>query len=358
MITYFIKKITYSALVLWGVITVVFFLFNILPGDPARMMLDKREDSKQLLVIKHKYGFDRNPLEQYLLYINDLSPISFHYHHRDSFTSLSKGKYTFFQLYRSSKGSIVLKYPYLRDSFVRHDCSVTSIISSTFINTLVLAIASMAFALIFGLLFGVIAALYKDSMADKIVLLISALGMSLPSFFMSILIAWFFGFLLHTYTGLSMTGSLFEVDDYGRGYFLQVRNLILPALTLGVRPLSVVVQLTRSSLLDVLSMDYVRTATAKGLSKYIVIFRHALRNALNPVVTAVSGWLASLLAGAVFVEYIFAWNGIGKEIVDSLNMMDLPVIMGLVLFVASIFILINIIVDLIYMWLDPRIRIE
>jgi peptide/nickel transport system permease protein len=105
-------------------------------------------------------------------------------------------------------------------------------------------------------------------------------------------------------------------------------------------------------------MDYVRTATAKGLSKFTVIFKHALYNALNPVVTAVSGWFASLLAGAVFVEYIFAWNGIGKEIVDALNKMDLPVVMGSVLFIASIFVIINIIVDLIYGWLDPRIRIS
>jgi peptide/nickel transport system permease protein len=105
-------------------------------------------------------------------------------------------------------------------------------------------------------------------------------------------------------------------------------------------------------------MDYIRTATAKGLSKFTVIFKHALRNALNPVVTAVSGWFASLLAGAVFVEYIFAWNGIGKEIVDALNKMDLPVVMGAVLFIASIFVIINILVDLIYGWLDPRIKIS
>ena len=190
------------------------------------------------------------------------------------------------------------------------------------------------------------------------ILFVSVLGMSLPSFFSSILVAWFFAYLLHDYTGLSMTGSLYEVDDYGRGSFLQLKNLILPALTLGIRPLSVIIQLSRNSLLEVLSMDYIRTATAKGLSKFMVIFKHALRNALNPVVTAVSGWFASLLAGAVFVEYIFAWNGIGKEIVDALNKMDLPVVMGAVLFIASIFVIINILVDLIYGWLDPRIKIS
>jgi len=154
-----------------------------------------------------------------------------------------------------------------------------------------------------------------------------------------------------------MTGSLYEVDDYGRGSFLQFKNLILPALTLGIRPLSVIIQLYRNSLLEVLFMDLIKTASAKGLSKFTVIFKHAHRNALNPVVTAVSGWFASLLAGAVFVEYIFAWNGIGKEIVDALNKMDLPVVMGAVLFIASIFVIINILVDLIYGWLDPRIKI-
>ena len=105
-------------------------------------------------------------------------------------------------------------------------------------------------------------------------------------------------------------------------------------------------------------MDYIRTAKAKGLNKFIIVFKHALRNSLNPVITAVSGWFASLLAGAVFVEYIFAWNGLGKEIVDALNNMDLPVVMGSVIFISLIFVIINILVDLIYAWIDPRVRIE
>jgi peptide/nickel transport system permease protein len=205
---------------------------------------------------------------------------------------------------------------------------------------------------------GVISALYKDTFFDKLVLFISVIGMSLPSFLASIIIAWLFGFVLNSYTGLNMTGSLYEVDDYGRGLFLQINNLILPAITLAIRPLSVIIQLCRNSLLEVLSMDYIRTATAKGLSKFLVIFKHALSNALNPVITAVSGWFASMLAGAVFVEYIFAWNGIGKEIVDALNKLDLPVVMGSVLFISLIFVIINIIVDLIYGWLDPRIRLN
>ena len=220
-----------------------------------------------------------------------------------------------------------------------------------------MAVSSICIALLIGILLGVLAAIYKDSWIDKLALFFSVLGMSVPSFFSAILFAWFFGFLLADITGLSMTGSLYEVDDYGRGEFIKLKNLILPAITLGIRPLSVIVQLTRNSLLEVLKMDYMRTAIAKGLSKFVVLFKHGLRNALNPVVTAVSGWFASMLAGAVFVEYIFAWNGIGKEIVDALNNLDLPVVMGAVLFIATIFVVVNIVVDIIYGILDPRIRI-
>ena len=181
--------------------------------------------------------------------------------------------------------------------------------------------------------------------------------MSVPSFFSAILFAWFFGFVLHRYTNLNMTGSLYELDDFGEKVHLQLKNLLLPAIVLGIRPLAVVTQLMRNSLLEVLQQDYIRTARAKGLSEWQVIFGHALKNSLNPVVTAVSGWFASMLAGAVFVEYIFGWNGLGKEIVDALNTLDLPIIMGAVLVIALLFIVINIFVDLIYTWLDPRIRL-
>ena len=357
MILFIIRKLIYGSIVLWGVLTVVFFLFNILPADPARMMLDKREDAEQLAVIKHKYGFDRPIIEQYFMYINDVSPFSIHSNDTEDFTSLETNKYDYVKLFSILEMTVVAKIPYLRESFVSAGESVVSIISRTFKNTFVLAFSAILIALLIGLLLGVLSAIYKDTFLDKLILFISALGMSLPSFFASILIAWIFGFILHAYTGLSMTGSLFEVDDYGRGLSLELKNLILPAITLGIRPLAVIIQLSRSSLLDVFSMDYIRTARAKGLSNVVIIIKHALTNALNPVVTAISGWFASLLAGAVFVEYIFGWNGIGKEIVDSLNKMDLPVIMGSVLLIALLFVVINILVDLIYGWLDPRVRI-
>ena len=189
-------------------------------------------------------------------------------------------------------------------------------------------------------------------------MVLSVLGMSFPSFFAAIIIAWVFAFLLSDYTGLNMTGSLYTVDDFGRGEYLNLKNLILPALTLGIRPLGVIVELTRNSMLEVMSQDYIRTARAKGLSEFRVVTRHALKNALNPVVTAVSGWFASLMAGAVFVEYVFDWKGIGVVIVDALEKYDFPVIMGTVLFISVILIIINILTDISYALLDPRVGLE
>jgi peptide/nickel transport system permease protein len=216
-------------------------------------------------------------------------------------------------------------------------------------------VSAIFIAMFIGIILGIVSVLYKDGWIDKLIQLVSTFGMSVPSFFSAILFAWLFGFVLHEYTGLNMTGSLYEVDDFGEGSYIQWKNLILPALVLGIRPLAVVSQLMRNSLLEVLNQDYIRTAKAKGLSSYQVIKRHALKNALNPVITAISGWFASMLAGAVFVEYIFGWNGLGKEIVEALNTLDLPVIMGAVIVIATLFILINIFVDLIYGWLDPKI---
>lgn len=344
-------------LTLFGVVTVIFFLFAVLPGDPARMMLDQNENSEQLAIIKKKYGFDKPVGVQYLYYLNDLSPISFHSTNENDYTYLAEGKYFAAKLFTIGGTTTVLKTPYLRESFQKSGKKVTRVIGDTLPNTVVLAVFAIIIAIIIGVALGIVSALYKDTWLDRLIALVSTLGMSLPSFFAAILFAWVFGFLLHRYTGLNMTGSLYEVDDFGKGSYISWKNIILPSVVLGIRPLGVVIQLMRNSLLEVLGMDYIRTARAKGLSELHIIRRHALKNALNPVVTAISGWFASMLAGAVFVEYIFGWNGLGKEVVEALNTLDLPVIMGSVLVIAATFVLINILVDLIYAWLDPRIRL-
>lgn len=355
MTGYVLQKIGYAFLTLLGVVTVIFFLFTVLPGDPARMMLGQNESAEQIAVVKKKYGFDKPVSIQYLNYLNDLSPISFHSTQVDDYSFLSEKKYSAVSLFTVGGTTVALKFPYLRESFQKNGKKVSAVISETLPNTFVLAVSAICIAMLLGVMLGIISVLGKDGWIDKSIQFISTLGMSVPSFFSAIIFAWIFGFLLHEYTGLNMTGSLYEVDDFGEGTHLQLKNLILPAIVLGIRPLAVVSQLMRNSLLEVLNQDYIRTAKAKGLSRYTVLKRHALKNSLNPVVTAISGWFASMLAGAVFVEYIFGWNGLGKEIVEALNTLDLPVIMGAVIVIASLFILINIFVDVIYGWLDPKI---
>lgn len=338
--------------------TVIFFLFNVLPGDPAQMMLGQNEDSKQLAIVKQKYGFDKPLSTQYLYYLNDLSLVSFHSKNSNDYTFLRDGKYSATPLFSIGNTTTVVKFPYLRESFTKQGKKVNEVITETLPNTFVLAVSAICIAIFIGICLGIVSALFKDRWLDKAIQVISTLGMSVPSFFSAILFAWFFGFVFHKYTNLEMTGSLYELDDYGEAMHIQWKNLLLPAIVLGIRPLAVVIQLMRNSLLEVLNQDYIRTARAKGLSEFQIIRKHAVKNALNPVVTAISGWFASMLAGAVFVEYIFGWNGLGKEIVNALNTLDLPVIMGAVLIIALIFIIINIFVDIIYAWLDPKVKLE
>ncbi len=345
-------------LTLFGVVTVIFFLFNVLPGDPAQMMLGQNEDSAQLELVKQKYGFDKPISTQYFYYLNDLSPISFHSQTETDYTYLREGKYSAISLFSIRNTTTVIKLPYLRESFTKQGKKVSQVLAETLPNTFVLAVSAICIALLIGLVLGVVSALYKDTWLDKAIQIVSTIGMSVPSFFSAILFAWLFGFVLHKYTHLEMTGSLYELDDYGEAMHIQWKNLILPAIVLGIRPLAVVIQLMRNSLLEVFNQDYIRTARAKGLSEFQIIRKHAIKNALNPVVTAISGWFASMLAGAVFVEYIFGWNGLGKEIVNALNTLDLPVIMGSVLIIALLFIIINIFVDIIYAWLDPKVTLE
>ncbi|MFV0572796.1 MAG: ABC transporter permease [Xanthomarina gelatinilytica] len=358
MIRYILNKTFYALLTLLGVNTVIFFLFNVLPGDPAQMMLGQNEDSAQLELVKQKYGFDKPISTQYFYYLNDLSPISFHSQTETDYTYLSEGKYSAISLFSIGNTTTVIKLPYLRESFTKQGKKVSQVLAETLPNTFVLAVSAICIALLIGLVLGVVSALYKDTWLDKAIQIVSTIGMSVPSFFSAILFAWLFGFVLHKYTNLEMTGSLYELDDYGEAMHIQWKNLILPAMVLGIRPLAVVIQLMRNSLLEVFNQDYIRTARAKGLSEFQIIRKHAIKNALNPVVTAISGWFASMLAGAVFVEYIFGWNGLGKEIVNALNTLDLPVIMGSVLIIALLFIIINIFVDIIYAWLDPKVTLE
>lgn len=345
MLSYLTKKLLYGLLVLAGVVVIVFFLFQGF-GDPARLVLGQTGDSATIQNIRKELALDQPKWKQFVYYLNDVSPIAIH-----STDEIERKQLKGFFIGGDTKFAI--KLPYLRRSYQTKK-DVSEVLGEALPGTIILAFAAMFIATILGILLGVVAAVKKGTWMDTSSVFASVLGISAPSFFMGIVLAYLFGFVFSQYTGLQMTGSLYDIDPF-EGKSLQLKNLILPAITLGIRPLAIITQLTRSAMLDVLNQDYIRTAKAKGLSNKRVVLVHALRNALNPVITAVTGWFAELLAGAFFVEYIFGWKGIGKVTVDALEKLDFPVVMGSVLITATFFILVNLLADLLYGVVDPRI---
>jgi peptide/nickel transport system permease protein len=348
MLLFITRKLLYGLFVLLGVVVLVFFLFQGF-GDPARLVIGQTGDSATIQNIRKELALDQPEWKQFALYLNDVSPLSF-YSSQDIASRSISG------IFIGGDNMLVIKFPYLRRSY-QSKKEVSQILWDALPGTLILAISAMLIATVLGILLGVLAAVKQNTWMDTTAIFSSVLGISAPSFFMGIILAFVFGFVLSGYTGLHMTGSLFAYDAFA-GKQLELKNLILPAVTLGIRPLAIITQLTRSSMLDVLSMDYIRTAYAKGLNKTAVIFKHALRNALNPVITAITGWFAELLAGAFFVEYIFGWKGIGKVTVDALEKLDFPVVMGSVLLTATFFVVINMLADILYGIVDPRVRIR
>ncbi|MGN7786968.1 ABC transporter permease [Niabella sp. 22666] len=347
MVQYLIKKILYSILVLAGVVVLVFFLFQGF-GDPARLVMGQTGDAKTQENIRKELYLDQPKWKQFLLYVNDVSPIAIHSKEEISAKQL-KG------VFIGGERKLGIKLPYLRRSY-QSKREVGSILMQALPGTIMLTIAAMAIAVVIGIPLGVVAAVKQNTWLDTSAIFSSIIGISAPSFFMGIVIAYLFGFVWTKYTGLQISGNWFDIDEVTGERIFSFKNLLLPAITLGIRPLAIITQLTRSAMLDVLDQDYIRTAYAKGLSKWIVVWRHALKNALNPVITAITGWFAELLAGAFFVEYIFGWQGIGKVTVDALEKLDYPVVMGSVLISATFFVLMNIIADLLYGVFDPRVR--
>lgn len=355
MPSFILKKILYGLLVLAGVVVLVFFLFQGF-GDPSRLVMGQTGDSltqanirKEIYLINEK-GEPIPKFKQFLYYLNDVSPICLH-SKKDIAQKGLRG------IFLGANIKFGLKIPYLRRSY-QSKREVGNILMQALPGTILLATAAMFIAILVGIPLGVVAAVRQNSWLDTSAVFSSIVGISVPSFFMGIIIAYVFGFLLSDWTGLHISGSWFDIDDVTGQRRLSLQNLILPAITLGIRPLAIITQLTRSALLDVLDQDYIRTAYAKGLSRRRVIWKHGLRNALNPVITAVTGWFAELLAGAFFVEYIFGWQGLGKVTVDALEKLDYPVVMGSVLVSAAFFIMVNILADILYGVVDPRVKMK
>ena len=320
------------------------------PVDPARLTFGQRTDSAALERKQAELFLDKPLHVQMLYYLNDISPIGW----GDGTRYATKGISYFKPLGDSQSKSILFKVPYFRESF-QSGRSVSALLIDAIPKTMILAVTAMMIAILFGILLGIIAALVKDTWLDQFIISVSVLGISVPSYVSAIILALVFGFVLRDYTGLNLQGSIFDINDIGDEVIVW-KNLILPAIALGVRPLAIITQLMRSSLLDILTQDYMRTAKAKGLEFKKVVLNHAVKNSLNPVFTAVTGWFASLLAGAFFVENVFNFKGVGGLTVNALVNYDIPVLLGCVIFVCVVFISINILVDYGYRVFDPKVK--
>jgi peptide/nickel transport system permease protein len=344
---FFLKKTGYASLVLLGVTCLVFILFQGF-GDPARLVAGQAGDQKTMQQIRKSLHLDQPRWKQLLFYINDVSPICIH-PKNDIEEKKLKG------LFIGNNLKFGIKYPFLGKSYQSKQ-NVDEILGEALPGTIVLALAAIIFALTGGLLLGMIAAVYRGKWPDHLAITASIAGTSFPSFFVAIVLAYLIGILWHQYSGLMPNGSLFAINEVSGRKYLEIKNLILPAVTLGLRPLAIITQLTRSSLIEVMQQDYIRTGFAKGLSKTSVMMKHALPNAFNPVLSATTGWFAEMLAGSFFIEYIFGWKGIGKVTVDALEKLDYPVVMGAVLLSATLFTLINFLSDVLFRMADKRIQ--
>lgn len=348
---YVFRRLMYGLLVMALVVATITGIIFLAPVDPAQLTFGQRSDISTVKAKTAELGLDQALHVQLGLYLRDISPISVL-----EMSSENQRKHHFVELIAwSSSQSLVLKMPYLRESY-QSGRPVSEILAEAIPATALLAGTAMLLATFLGLIFGVFAALKPHSWLDHLVSVISVFGYSLPSYVAAMLLALVLGYALGDWTGLEIQGSLFVLDDFGE-WQLRWRNLILPTLALGLRPVALITQLTRSAMLDVLSQDFVRTATAKGLTRQRVIVKHALRNALNPLVSAISGWFAALLTGAFFVENVFNFKGLGDATVNAMLNFDIPVVLGCVLFTSAVFIVINLMADLLYAWLDPRVRL-
>lgn len=308
MFSYIIRKILYAVPVVWGVITVVFILINVVPGDPAMIMMGQRGDEETLAKIRTDMGLDLPLHEQYTRFLGQFI-----------------------------RGDLGTSY--------RTNEKVTDALAGHFSATARLALGALAVGTVLGVTMGVVSAVKQYSFFDYSAMFIAIAGVSAPVFWVGLLLLMVFAYGLGWIPGAG----------YGDGSF---QYLILPMITLGVRPAALTARLTRSCMLEVLNQDYIRTAFAKGLPGSIVVVKHALKNAMIPVITILGTQISELLSGAVLTETIFAWPGIGRLSVDSLLARDLPMIRGTVIFMALIFLVANLLVDISYGFFDPRIRYD
>jgi len=329
---YIIKRLLNILIMLFAVSIIIFLLVRFIPGDPARTMAGEHASKEILEEMRKKWGLDKPVWKQYIIW---------------------------------------LKYAIRGDfgrSIMTHESVLTEIMQR-FPNTLELSIFAILFASSFGILAGVISAIKRYTVFDYTVMFIALFGVSMPIFWLAIMLVLLFSIklnLLPTGGRLSVFYSikpithLYLIDslitlNFG-AFFDALKHLILPSIALGTIPMAFIARITRSSMLNVINQDYIRTARAKGLPEKTVIVKHALRNALIPILTSAGTEFAMLMGGAVLTETIFYWPGLGTYIVQAVNARDYPAIQGAVIFVAFVVAIVNLIVDVLYAYIDPRIH--
>ena len=331
---YAIKRFLTIVPVLVGVSLIVFGFIHLIPGDPAVTMLGERATPERVAEIRTQLGLDRPLYVQYLIYVG--------------------------KIVRGDLGASIL-----RGDPVLHD------LAKRFPATVELALSAITVAVLIGVPMGIVAAVWRNSLFDALSRLIALTGVSMPIFWLGLMLAWVFGvvlgllptgFRLNTSVTIVPVTNLFLVDSLlagdGEAFAAAARHLVLPAVALSTIPMAVIARMTRASLLEILSQDYIRTAESKGLPQRAVILRHAMRNALLPVMTVTGLQIGRLLAGAILTETIFSWPGIGLWIFEAIQARDYPIVQGATLFIATIFVLVNLLTDLLYAVVDPRIRYD
>jgi peptide/nickel transport system permease protein len=309
MLTFLIRRLIAIVPILFGISLIIFILMSIVPGDPIAGLIDPRQgsfDPKAAEELRKQWGLDRPKHEQYLLFLGN-----------------------------ALQGD-------LGRSLHQHS-PVINLVAERFPATGRLALAAMLYATLVGVGMGILAAVKRNTWLDTGCMMVALVGVSMPVFWLGLMLMLLFGVILH----------VLPVSGMGQG---ELKYLILPAVTLGSVVTGIIARVTRSAMLNVINQDYILTARAKGLDERGVIWRHAIKNALIPVVTIVGVQTGGLLAGAVITETVFNWPGVGRLLVTSIFQRDLPVVQGVVLSLALMFALVNLVVDLVYGYIDPRIR--
>ncbi len=331
---YIIKRLIQIIPVIIGVTIIAFALIHLAPGDPARTMLGQHATQQEINEIREKYGLDEPLYIQYVIWLNDVI-------HGDLGRSI------------------------LTKEFVINE------IAARFPNTIELTIAAMIFAIIIGALAGIISASKQYSITDYTVMGIALFGISMPVFWLGIMLMLIFGVILgwlpiggridlfipfHRVTGFMVIDSI--ITGNFKALISILKHLILPAIALGTIPMAMIARVTRSSMLEVLRQDFIRTERAKGLSERAVIYKHAVRNAMIPVITVIGLNFGLLLAGAILTETVFSWPGLGRLVVTSVYERDYPLVVGCILVFSLVFVIVNLITDILYTYIDPRIKYE